>query len=336
MADNYDLKVYTGEYGEKKKMKCLGTFEPYIRNIDPTIKIIASQSSNINKIHSSIYSLPQIDHMSWLANFNDLPDVEKLIKMTYQNNDYLLLNGWYSWEEEKPLGVQAYQTPQKNIWIQINGYIVKEEHHKKFINIFESSMIDLMGRWAAEPNENSQLYNKEYYWSDGFEFFKDPYYCGNEWKEFDSHYSEYSKLFGEEKVLIPVHKYFSERYGDNFKSDMGNAASVVYKPCVEIFDSLSLQYGKGNSCLYDSDGELVCFDSNEIFNEDIGFFMKESSLKQFLKSKGYSMFWTILSEKRILHDSVLDREINYPMPHISGFFYFGDSGEMVYKVNNFK
>lgn len=115
-------------------------------------------------------------------------------------------------------------------------------------------------------------------------------------------------------VLLPTFHYLSER-----PSDTNDESSISwYKPCGEIFNFLQLRYGKENTALYDKKGDLICFDSNEILREEIGFFIKEEALQSFLEENGYIMFWTILAEKRILQDPFAKHERNYPMPHISG------------------
>ena len=55
-----------------------------------------------------------------------------------------------------------------------------------------------------------------------------------------------------------------------------------------------------NSCMYDSQGNLICFDSSEVLGEDIGFFIDEEQLCKYLDEKELSLIWTSLSEKRVI------------------------------------
>lgn len=167
--------------------------------------------------------------------------------------------------QEKELGEKQYQNPQKDMWIQINGYIVKEESYGETINKLRDK--DFIGRWLSEPNENYYLFNKEYYWSDAYHFYKNPYYCGDDWTDID----EYRKMDGEAlEVLLPTSRYITERKGDSIIDDN---SSSWYKPCMDLFKALDMRYGKENSVLYDSSCEIICFDSSELLNEDIVFLL---------------------------------------------------------------
>lgn len=329
VADNYQMQIYTDDHGSKTRTYCSGSFEPNIRNIDPTVSLPIFQQDEIRDkpIHNTLYTIPNQDHNTWLANFDDLPAVKEMMQLVYEHRKYLLLNGWYSWTENKSLGDRKYQTPLKDIWVQINSYIVKQDQLEQYIKTL--SDVDFMGRWAAEPNDNYQLFNKEYYWSNGYRFFQNPYYCGEECADIDTHYGEYSKIL--EKVLVPSFRYLSERPGDN----LGDGSISWYKPCGKIFNDLQLVYGKEDTVLYDRSGNIVCFDSNELLHEDIGFFMNAEAFQSFLSRNGYSVFWTILAEKRILQDSFSIHKISFPMPHISGLFYYDSNCNLIYRFKQF-
>lgn len=225
------------------------------------------------------------------------------------------------------MGDKKYQTPLKDLWVQINSYIVKQDQHEKYIKTLSDT--DFMGGWAAEPNDNYQLFNKEYYWSEGYHFFQNPYYCGEELVNIDTHYGEYSEVL--EKVLIPSFMYLSERSGDT----LGDGSISWYKPCSEIFNALQLVYGKEDTVLYDRNGNIVCFDSNELLHEEIGFFINPNVFQEFLKQNGYAVFWTILAEKRILQDSLSTHKVRFPMPHISGLFYYDSNGDLIQTIKHF-
>ncbi|MDE6568063.1 MAG: hypothetical protein K2K70_10085 [Lachnospiraceae bacterium] len=186
-----------------------------------------------------------------------------------------------------------------------------------------------MGRWAAEPCDNSQLFNKEYYWSEGFKFFSNPYYCGEEWVDFEKFNYNHLNCLG--KVLIPSFIYSSERHGDSYD----NESASWYKPCSKIFNTLKLSYGKEDTVLYDKLGNVICFDSKELLNEDIGLFIKAKALEEFLDKNGYSIFWTVLSEKSIMQRPMLNNGENFPMPHLSGIIFYDDKHNLSFKFKKF-
>lgn len=325
VCDNYMMRMEDGEYTGRKEMYCRGAYEPYIRNLDPTVNEIALAVKK--RIHERIYQLPSTSHENWLKDFDDFPKMKSMVYQTVNNQKFVLLNGWYSWEENKKIGEEKYHNPLKNMWIQINSYIVKREDVEDYIKALKDA--DFMGRYLAEPSDNYTLFNKEYYWSHGYHFFQNPHYGGEDRVPLDRYGERYSYL---PDVLIPTRKYLTERDGDLLYED---SHSTWYKPCFELFKGLGMQYGKENSVLYDESGRILCFDSIELLDEDIGFFIDEEKFLEFLEREGYSIFWTILSEKRIITDQI-SREMEYPMPHISGVFFLDDNEQLVGELFDMK
>jgi len=327
VADYYKMQIHTDCYGEKEEIYCKGSFEPNLRNIDPTALLISANSDNQKKIHHRLFTFSSLPYNEWLSNFDDLPDFNEMANLTYQDKDYILLNGWYIWTEAKELGDKQYQNPQRDIWIQINCYIVKNETYDEIVNYLGDK--DFIGRWLSEPNDNYHLYNREYYWSDAYHFYKNPYYCGDDWTEID----EYGKGEGRNlEVLLPSSKYITERRGDSVND--GHSASW-YKPCLDLFKSLDMRYGKENSVLYDANGEIICFDSNELLSEDIGFFINKELFYKYLEEHNYKAFWTILAEKRIITGRYNERE-KYRQPRISGLFTTDKNNNLVGNIKLFE
>jgi hypothetical protein len=263
----------------------------------------------------------------WLSRFDDLPAVNDMVKLTYQNQKFIMLNGWYIWTEEKELGKKQYQNPQKDMWVQINSYIVKAELYEKTIEQLNDK--DFIGRWLSEPNENYYLYNKEYYWSDAYQFYKNPYYCGDNWTDIIK-YGEGDD--GHIEVLLPTCKYITERQGDLLGEDN---SSSWYKPCMELFAALDMRYGKDNSTLYNSEGNIVCFDSNELLNENIGLFINQELFYKYLQDHNYKVLWTVLAEKRIISDRY-DSHEKYRQPRLSGLFTMDEKGNMIGDTKQFE
>ena len=106
------------------------------------------------------------------------------------------------------------------MWQQIRGYIVKRDLVDELLECLNGH--DFMGRWMPEASEDSEIYNKEFYWSDAYKFSKNPY-CGNsEWVSLNPFRHEISFS---EKILIPVRLYFSERKGDTIVKGDGDRLS---------------------------------------------------------------------------------------------------------------
>lgn len=326
VSDNYKMKYHTDVYGNAEEIFCKGAYEPSLRNIDPTaMNYFKSEKSRL--LHINLYSIPTTTNTQWLSDFADLPMIEDLLVTNYDNVDYALLNGWYIWTEEKNLGEKRYSNPKKDMWIQINAYIVKKESYDLTVKALENK--DFMGRWLSEPNDNYYLYNKEYYWSEAYEFYHNPYYCGEDWVNLNDRGNlNVNNLL----ALIPSCRYVSERDGDSL--DTTNSLTW-YKPCDELFSGLSMKYGSDNSTLYGADGKIICFDSNELLNEDVGLFIDKEKLKNFLELNEYKIVWTLLAEKRIIGETHR-RHKRYRQPRISGIITTDDNGDYKNLLKSFE
>lgn len=320
VCDNYQMKVYDNDIGEPHQEYCKGSFEPDIRNIDPTVLVTPGFDNLHIDIAAFSYDIPNNSYEEWLADFSNTPAFEQCVKLQSGAHQYLLLTGEYDWKEAKRLGFRSYDLPRKDMWHQIRGYVVKNEYAESLICAL--SGVDFMGRWMPEAQSNSAMYNKEYYWSDAHTFFNNPYYCGLEWVNIDS---DHLNCVFPEKVLIPVKQYYSERKGELNSLNSEIASIYWHKPCEEMYTKLQLKYLKGsNSAFVDGAGELVCFESSELIGNDTGFYIRYDKLLEFLKSSSYTLVWTSLCEKRILTPSFGRWDLPPKAIHMSSVYYLKD------------
>lgn len=293
VSDNFPLKVYIDDFSDDTRETYCGSYYPNIRNIDPTV--LVQPSKHHTSVQHNKYRFPDVSYDKWLEDFNDAPTFESCMRLEHNGRKFILLNGTYNWLDRKKLGFETYDLPRKNMWHQIRGYIVKRDSVGELLECLNG--LDFMGRWMPEAGEDSEIYNKEFYWSDAYSFLRNPYYGNSEWVPFNPFRH---KISFSEKILLPVRLYFSERKGDTIMNEDGARLSW-FKICEDIFTTLHLQYGKDdNSCMYDTQGNLICFDSSEVLGEDIGYFIDEEQLCKYLDEKKLSLIWTSLSEKRVI------------------------------------
>lgn len=328
VADNYKLEQYIDDHGTTTKTYCKGSFEPSIRNIDPTISygfFDSGENGDYKPIHNELYNISNDKNNDWIANFSDLPDSYSLLHTDFKNDNFILLNGGYSWTEDKQLGFKKYELPQKQMWININSYIVKKEQLGEYISKLKGK--NFMGRWLSEPHERSTLFNREYYWSIASKETQNQYYGCDEFDYITERDQEFENL---EKVLMPAYIYYTERNGDL----SGESNHSWYKPCDTLYNNLDLKYGNEDTALYDSKGKLICFDSQELLNENIGFFIDEKVFYKFLEENNYACFWTILSEKRIIGGNWTTQK-NFGNIIKSGIIYLDQNNNFNESINTF-
>lgn len=312
VSDNYKMEAPWSWGNNKELIFSPGSFEPCIRDIDPTVVI--KKENNRRKVAinlNEIYDNFDMENERWLKDFSDIPDIGELINLPLDSYKWVLLDGHYTWTEPTKIGRKKFDYPQKDFWIMIKGYIVRANEFNNMIKQLKD--VNFMGRWMPECTVQTSLFNKEYFCSSAFEFFKKDYYGGVKWRTIDrgAH-----KISGE--VMIPVEKFYRER-GNDYSTEDGFG---WYKPCEDIFRELGLKYGEENSALYDANNNLICFDTSELCNQELGFVINRGSLNTFLKNNDYKIFWTVLGEKRIVGSVTRrDKEV-YPMPTFSGVYYY--------------
>jgi hypothetical protein len=310
VSDNYKMDA-PWSWRKKELIFSQGSFEPCIRDIDPTVVIKKDRNIPKTRINvNGIYNNFAMENERWLKDFTDIPDIKKLINLPMDKNKWVLLDGHYNWSEPTMLGRKKFEYPQKDFWIMIKSYIVKANKFNSMVEKLKN--VNFMGRWMPECSEHSPLFNKEYFCSSAFDYFKEDYYGGTKWKKVNRNNQ---KILGE--VMVPVEKFFRDR-GNDYSTENGFG---WYKPCEDIFRELGLKYGAENSALYDTNNNLICFDTNELCNEELGFLIDKDSLRTFLNNNDYKIFWTVLGEKRIIGDDIIGGGKVYPMPTFSGVYY---------------
>lgn len=303
-----------------------GSYYPSIRNIDPTI-ILYRKKETSSGYHSQ-YHIPDISYGQWINDFSDALPNDQLIRIKYNGESFVLLEGQYTWLEDKKLGFDDYELPRKKMWNQILGFIVNKSKTDELIN--DLSDKDFMGDWLPRARGDSEIFNREFYWSDAYHFFTDPSFGSPEW---DSISCAWNKISFKEKVLIPVRQYYSERKGDP-SCDEDEFYVTWYKVCGDIFNELNLTYGNNtNSCLYDEDGNIICFDSKELIGEDIGYFIKEASLQKYLEMRNLCLIWTSLCEKTIIGERLTDSNIPKKNIHCCALYKY-NGNEILEKSKN--
>lgn len=115
------MTVYDNDIGEPHQEYCKGSFEPDIRNIDPTVLVTPGFDNLHIDIAAFSYDIPNNSYEEWLADFSNTPAFEQCVKLQSGAHQYLLLTGEYDWKEAKRLGFRSYDLPRKDMWHQIRG-----------------------------------------------------------------------------------------------------------------------------------------------------------------------------------------------------------------------
>lgn len=289
LSDNHKMIDESTHRGDDKKYVWFqGPWDPFVRNIDPTVISRPSKDAfcPINIKHN--YNDWNYTNEDWLVRDNDLPNPEDIISLTDSNaHEWLVLENHLSWEEPVPIGQDKYEYPRKNLWYQIGSYFVKEKDKEELLAWLNTQ--HFMGRWFPESHDCYQVFSREYYWSPAYLYFDKPYYGGYDWKE----------VLDENRDHVISHVLpTAEGYFWDSGADYANQPSYL-SPRRLMFFKMNLQYSNNIGEWLSETGEVIAMDLSVIGDGSSNLIVKKDALQNFLKENNLSIFWTCLGEKNI-------------------------------------
>lgn len=362
-----DTKLVKG-YLEKERVY-KGSYEPYVRDFDPTLNDNFLSSPDIpnfvkKKEFENIFddSLGKDKFLitKWVESECEYfsSHTDKLIFIDALGEEWILLNQYKEIKNgEKDLFDESKQ--QHRVWSMSHSYIVKEEEFKNFKSALENK--NFMGRWFPECQNPYQLFNREYPWSYGCEDF-----LINNWESYEIVTDE--TIIKKNTAQIPKFKEVINKNGEvdgmsmileekewetneHIKKYLGQFMPTYLEliweeeydasnqerhrsflfPNQFIFNYLNLHQKKFNGYYYDDSNNLIAFDGTLAKVCD-GLLIKKKYLDKFLNENKLKLFWTCIGEKQYLFGH--QRQI---WSEWSGFLYLDEDevvGSMEYKKTN--
>ena len=178
-----------------------------------------------------------------------------------------------------------------------------------------------MGRWMPESGDRYEVFSREYYWSAAFKFFSSDYYEGKEWVKLkDPETRDYIA-----DVNVTARGYLWEEEFDYSKRE----TISFLKPCLSIYEGMSLSYGEREGEFINEMGEVVCFEAS-VYNDSKSYLLiKKAPFKKYLEENDLQIFWSVLGEKQVIGGNS-DRFTG--RLEFSGMYYF-DGAEITGKMN---
>ncbi|MHC4310272.1 MAG: ATP-binding protein, partial [Planctomycetota bacterium] len=328
VSDNFTM--YDNIYvKEKKKMKYEGPWEPYVRDIDPSILIRSKRRDNLQEIDrwwlTVKYDQWSESYEDWVKRTNDLPEPGQIIQVTdCSDKNWLVLMMYPDWEEPVGIGIDKYEHPHKYIWYQIISYIIKEKDCDKIINWGRKK--HFMGNWMPRPRDMYQIFSREYYWSPAFRSFQDPYWYGEIWKTITDR--KENKEVG--KAIVTAEHYLWEEEYDCSKDDVIS----FYKPDLALFEGLNMRFGLVEGELIKENAECICFDPSVKKGPPGCLLVRKDALISFLEENNLKIFWTVLGGKCVRGCGMSSRYPNERL-EFSGIYTL-DEEQVNGNITNFK
>lgn len=280
----------------KKSIAYDGPWNPYVRDIEPTLLIkdvMAERYADEFSSHwwfNKSYSPWNVEPKKWITDRKDLPQPQNILEVTDENNTaWIWLEVHPEWGEQEPLGEDRYDVQRKRLWYQMRSYLIKNSE----LADFKKSMNKTFYRSDLPEARNMyQVFNREFYWSPAYAFFNKPYYSGENWIKIHPRDSEES--------IAQLHRT-TEYFLWEEEFDCSKTSAIqFYKPVQFIVNSLNLQPSVNEGKLVDEFGQLICFDPSVNNKSLSGLLIKKESLLQFLEKEGLALCWSVIGEKQFL------------------------------------
>ena len=303
LSDNYPMI----DRWSKHETAYNGTWEPYIRDFDPTMllqkRIPAwyEEESRYwwNKLE---YAEWNGEKTEWTRTDEHLPDPAKVIETVDDaGTHWIALQAMPDWVEPHEKEDGAY----RNLWYQIRSYIVDEERFADFA--LWAIDQDFGGRWMPEVSERYEMFGREYYWSPAYKYYEKEGMTSREILDRKT----------DEKIAdveLPCVKFLWESEYDYSKPD-----TVSYlKPSKALFEGMGMQYTDIDGELADSDGKLICFDTSANHNSHGYFLVRKDALMSYLQTHHRRILWVMIGEKNLMGSFVPHSE----WLELTGCYYF--------------
>ncbi|GHV17304.1 hypothetical protein AGMMS49938_18020 [Fibrobacterales bacterium] len=168
VADNYKIKDdwgYPAKYATYQ-----GAWQLSVRNIDPAYTTKTKEEKEddniIIKTNKDWWDDDEYSHWNypdaeWVQTIEDLIPPENIIqKQDTEENEWLRLQHYVTWNAPKKIGKDRYEGRRKSIWYIIQGLLVKKSDKQKIINYLKNQ--NFWGRWLPENrDDHSMLINRE-------------------------------------------------------------------------------------------------------------------------------------------------------------------------------
>jgi len=321
ITDNF--KMYEGWGDDKEEMQYEGAYEPYVRDIDPTILLKETKSNWYIETDSKFWWSAKanfkwkMDNKEWISITDDIPNPKNSIFFTDDSGqEWIALDSTPNWIEPIKKGIDKSNIVYKKSWYLLHAYLIPNEHIDEFEAWAKNQ--SFWNNWMPNAKEHYQMFNREFYWSDTYDFFQNPYYGDKEWSEIDS-YRLKEKY--PHKIGLTTSQYYWESEFDYSKEDSLN----MKKPSNILFEGMQMRYSEKEGHFIDKDGEIICFDPS-IYHESNPYLMvRKDKLLQFLSENNLTLCWTLLGEKQVITPS-FGRDDSVGVMQMSGYVSLDGDG----------
>lgn len=327
-------KLSDGYSGGEEEVKFEGTWEPYVRDFDPTLNnnflydpnkpnFVSLKCKELGFINSDV---SENDIETWAYDEQDVFfDInEELIRIDNKDNEWVVLDYYKVIKNSSGMEfVQCTRNGEQEKWCMARGYFVRQEEYEVLKNDLENNSCSGWS-FANEHQSTYVLFNREIGWSSGYN-----HLTKNAWWDYEIETGDFETVKNQYRVPIidfdeeeiddssfeknvyreykkPILKTIAKilKASNDFlweqEYDASQENSTRYKvPCSLLINDLNLEQREFDGYYYDNKGELVAYYNKESdrFDADYELVIRRKHLSTFLKENDLMLIWDTLGEK---------------------------------------
>ena len=232
------------------------------------------------------------DEVEWLKKASDLPDAAQLIQVTNpaDSSGWWTMDGYYKWGQPTPPGEERHETRRRELWYMLKCYLIRQSDGKTLLQWAKNQT--WMNRWMPESHASYDVFLGECCWSpshrkslhinDGIE----PWTRGDGCRV-------------PVEIIVADDEYSWGSSG--FDCSIDDTISIVL-PCQFLKNEMNLEWRGQEGHWFGKDGKLAILDPSVRSRGPSVLLGRQDAVNEFLASRGLTLFWTILGERRTIGD----------------------------------
>ena len=307
----FDNHLVTSNSSDEKFDVYKGAWNPYKRDIDPTILISRSHDEKFDSKEKYWWN-PDINidwgnldnGQEWCSKVTGIPNPKDLIELNYKDTDWINLFSYPSWRKNLNDNLHF------DIWYHIKSYVVKTENKETIIKALKEK--NFFNHAIQQERSSYEVFSREAYWSSAY----------NECLGFDDSRFLHSEIQDEMvKGSITAYDYMWQEKKDYSKEENIN----ILRPSRIIFDLMDLEFKDDEHKFYDKEtGEIIVFDPT--IEHQCGktslLIRKDCFLKK-LREKNLDIIWLVLGAKEVINQRIIHEG------QINSIFYFDNENKII-------
>ena len=319
ISDHYQ---YRERFRESLPAKYEGLWQTFERDIDPSCTMRSLLRGTSWDGHSPSWWATEpytelndaAQHEDWVACKDNLPDVEKLLIASAPETDcrWLNLDGYFSWMQPTPAGVESDEVDRRALSLDCNGYFIQASNVDKFMN-WAKGVQSLREQLPGMPgSESYNMFLGEYGWSQAYHDLSKQYQINHQ-----DHPAHQCPI-----CVMPASFSYSASSG-SFDCSIDDSFTLSL-PCIELVRSLDLQWTGVGADFLDRDGQYAAFDPTAHENGPSALLLREDLLQKYLRNEEFVLVWTIIGSKRVYYRRENTKSLDEFM--ISGMYRYTRQG----------